>query len=132
MEAGVEFSACDLPEASRFILHILAAVAAQEARTISDRTRAALQAAKCRGIKLGATNAACRNLSSEARQRGAERTAQAAADSYSAVAPIVRDLREKGLSLRRIAAELDSRGISTRNGRSWNPVQVTRVFKYTA
>ena len=43
MEAGVEFRACDLPEASRFILHVMAAVAEQEARAISDRTRAAFR-----------------------------------------------------------------------------------------
>src|ERR1700683_5698599 len=53
MEAGVEFEACDFPQANRLTIHILAAVAEHETRMISDRTRAALSAAKSRGTVLG-------------------------------------------------------------------------------
>jgi DNA invertase Pin-like site-specific DNA recombinase len=58
MDAGVEFLACDQPFASRLTLHILAAVAEDEARRLSERTKAALQAAKARGRKLGSPVAA--------------------------------------------------------------------------
>jgi DNA invertase Pin-like site-specific DNA recombinase len=51
MESGVEFVAVDMPETNRLILHILAAVA--ELEMLSQRTKAALQAAKARGVKLG-------------------------------------------------------------------------------
>jgi DNA invertase Pin-like site-specific DNA recombinase len=132
MESGVEFRACDLPDCSRFILHVMAAVAEQEARAISDRTRAALKAAKARGILLGASNAASRNLSDEARRRGARRTAEVAATSYAEVSPVVQELRVGGLSLQAIALELDARGLFTRTGRPWNAVQVSRVLKYAA
>src|SRR5580693_3236845 len=53
MEAGVEFVAVDFPQANRLTVHILAAVAEHEASMISARTKAALQAAKARGVQLG-------------------------------------------------------------------------------
>lgn len=46
LESGVEIAAADMPEANRFLLHVMAAVAEHEAQAISDRTRAALAAAK--------------------------------------------------------------------------------------
>src|SRR6266404_9881891 len=58
MDGGVEFVACDQPFASPLTLHILAAVAEDEARRISERTKAALQAARARGTKLGSPVAA--------------------------------------------------------------------------
>jgi hypothetical protein len=53
MESGVEFACCDNPHADRPTIHILAAVAEDEASRISERTKAALQAAKTRGVSLG-------------------------------------------------------------------------------
>jgi DNA invertase Pin-like site-specific DNA recombinase len=60
MESGVEFTAVDFPQANRLTVHILAAVAEHEAKMISERSKAALAAAKRRGVKLGGdrTNAA--------------------------------------------------------------------------
>jgi DNA invertase Pin-like site-specific DNA recombinase len=52
MESNVEFEAADFPQANRLTIHILAAVAEHEARMLSERTRAALGAAKARGTRL--------------------------------------------------------------------------------
>ena len=52
-ESGVEFHAVDFPQANCLMVHILAAVAEHEAKVISERTKAALAAAKRRGVKLG-------------------------------------------------------------------------------
>ena len=57
MESGVEFHAVDFPQANRLTVHILAAVAEHEAKMISERTKAALAAAKRRDVKLGVIEA---------------------------------------------------------------------------
>ena len=46
MESGVDFIACDNPHANKLTIHILAAVAEDEAKRISERTKAALAAYK--------------------------------------------------------------------------------------
>jgi len=53
MESGVEFQAVDMPYVNKLTIHILAAVAEHEREAISERTKAALGAAKARGTKLG-------------------------------------------------------------------------------
>jgi DNA invertase Pin-like site-specific DNA recombinase len=127
MESGVEFVACDNPQANRLTVHILAAVAEQEARMISQRTKDALAAYKARGGRLG-TN----NLTRDGMLRGAERAAEAhraaKADAYSDLLPVARKLRSQGLSYNAIAKELDAMGYETRRGKTWNAAQVQRVL----
>ena len=133
MDSKVPFVCCDNPHANRLTLHILAAVAEAEAVAISQRTKAALAAYKARGGKLGGQLPQCRNLTPEAtakgRQHAAEARAVAAVEAYADLSPIMADLRSKGLSLQAIADELNTQGHTTRNGRSWNPVQVSRVLE---
>jgi DNA invertase Pin-like site-specific DNA recombinase len=134
LDAGVEFRACDVPDASRLLLHILSAVAEAEAAAISQRTKAALQAARERGTRLGAQNPASRNLSVEATARG--RAAGQAANRAKAVAafadvlPTIAALREEGLSLRGIAARLDVE--YPRENGSWQAPQVKRILDRAA
>jgi DNA invertase Pin-like site-specific DNA recombinase len=135
MESGVDFVACDNPHANRLTIHILAAVAEDEAYRISERTKAALAAYKARGGQLGATLPACRNLTLQARARGAKAAgavvAALALAAYADLAPIVRELRGRGLSQKAIADELNAQGHTTRRGKLWNQVQVMRVLNLT-
>jgi DNA invertase Pin-like site-specific DNA recombinase len=133
MNAGTEFVACDYPAANRLTLHIMAAVAENEAKAISDRTKAALAAYKARGGKLGGHLPQCRNLTPEAIAKGRERSAlaraKAAAEAYADVAPMMKEWRADGMTLDGIAGKLNSEGHTTRKGKPWNPVQVARVLE---
>lgn len=124
MDAGVEFVAVDQPFASRLTLHILSAVAEDEARRISERTKAALAAAKARGIKLGSPRA-----------RETVAGARAARSSYvkranATTKAVIKDIQSSGIeTLTGLARALQARGIKTPAGRTtWQPVQVARLL----
>jgi hypothetical protein len=132
LESGAEFVAVDNPHANRLTIHILAAVAEDEARRISDRTKAALTAAKRRGVKLGASRNECRNLTLESRQRGAAAASEAvkrqADEAYADLWPFFAELRP-ALSFQQIATVLNLRGERTRRGKAWNDVAVMRACR---
>jgi len=122
MDSRVEFVACDMPQASRLTLHILAAVAEHEREMISGRTKAALAAAKARGIKLGSPDAsAARVLAAQANRTAADRFA-------GTVRPLIESLQAQGLGLRAIARELDRRGIATARAGGWHAGTVKAVL----
>lgn len=129
MKAGIDFVACDMPQASRFTIHIYAALAEQERVFISERTKAALQAAKARGVKLGTDN-----LTEEGRVKGSQRASEArkekALQYASEVHPVIKELRDKGMSLRQIASELNQRHILTARGEAgkWKAMQVKVIL----
>lgn len=128
MESKVDFIACDFPEASSLTLHIMAAVAEHEAKAISARTKAALAAAKERGVKLGMDN-----LTVAARVKGNTRGIQAikeGADVFAArVKPTIEALKGKGLSLRGIAAELNKLNVPTPRGKLWTATAVKNAIE---
>ena len=53
MEEGIGLTVAEMPTATDFQLHIFAALAQEERRLISERTKAALYQAKKRGVELG-------------------------------------------------------------------------------
>ena len=136
MESGVEFRACDMPHANRLTVHIMAAVAEDEARRISERTKSALAAYKARGGRLGAANPVCRRLTREDRMKGAaasgKRTASVAREAHVEATAIARGLHQEGMSLRAIAGELNGRGFYTRMGKPWTQVQIHRILQRPA
>jgi DNA invertase Pin-like site-specific DNA recombinase len=136
MEAGTPFVCCDNPHATPLTIHILAAVAEDEAKRISARTKAALTAYKAvreTAGKLGAALPQCRNLTDEARRKGHERgvkaAAERAAERAASIGPVVRELRRQGATLQAVAEELNTRGYVTRRGKPWSHVAVLRLLK---
>jgi DNA invertase Pin-like site-specific DNA recombinase len=132
-EHGVVF--CDLPQIppgamGKFFVTLMAAVAELEAGLISQRTKAALEAAKARGIKLGGRRERRGDLAVATVLGHAAQSARARA--YAAdVLPYIDAARQAGaLSLREIAAALVARGIKTPSGgERWQAEQVRAVLR---
>jgi DNA invertase Pin-like site-specific DNA recombinase len=121
-KAGIEFVACDMPNANRLTVGIMAVVAQEERRMISERTRAALQAARERGVKLGGYRGAS---APDAALATAARVAKADAHA-DRLAPVLAELRD--MSLHQVAAELTRRGIVTPRGGAWTATAVRRAI----
>jgi DNA invertase Pin-like site-specific DNA recombinase len=109
----VAFKVVDLPSANNFMLHIMLSVAEQEREMISARTKAALQAAKDRGQRLGSpTTAAILKDRSTAFAEGLK----------AIVVPMM------GMSSRAIAAALNAQGVLTSTGGEWSNRTVLRML----
>lgn len=129
MEAGVEFVACDLPQANRFTIHVMAALAEQEAALISSRTKAALAAAKARGTQLGGSRWNSGDIASKGSVASVRVRQEEAAKRASDLLPMIEAIRAEGaVSLRQIAAVLNERSIPTARGGEWSAVQVSRII----
>ena len=127
MDAGVDFIAVDMPYANPLTVHILAAVAQHERGMISERTKAALQAAKARGVKLGSPDPGKGS-------RAGVTAHKAKADRFAAnVAPVIGEIEGSGVrTLAGIAKALNARGIATARGGDWYPATVRNVVLRTA
>ena len=123
-KAGVDFIAVDMPNANRLTVRLMAVIAQEEREMISARTKAALGAAKARGVLLGGWKGG-----PVVDGRLGVMAVQQQADRYAAeVGPVVAGLREQGMSLRLVAAELASRGVRTARGGAWTAAAVRAVL----
>lgn len=123
MDSGVEFVAVDNPHANKLTVHILAAVAQHEREMISERTKAALQAAKARGTRLGNPRI------DRAAVMGRAVLKEANASYAANVLPIIREIQAAGFSsANAVAAKLNERKVPTRRGGRWSHVQVGAIL----
>lgn len=132
-DGDVDFVACDAPYANRFMINLFAAIAEHEREMISQRTKAALAAAKARGVRLGNPNGAaallpgCREAAAKGGAAARERADQRAAQ----VIPLLRQLEASGCTtVRAMASALHAQGVPSPSGRNvWYPQQVRRVLR---
>lgn len=119
-DTKVKLRVASIPHADTFQLHIHAALAEMERDFISARTKAALQSAKARGVKLGGMRDATMKRND---------AAKAKADRFaSSVHPIITSLRDAGETLQAIADALNIAGQPTPRGGSWTATAVKRVI----
>jgi DNA invertase Pin-like site-specific DNA recombinase len=117
METGVEFAVADMPNADRFQLHLFAALAEKEAEVISQRTKAALAAAKDRGTELG--------------KHGKVLAARNQAEAMDRLEPIAADLlalKAEGMSVRKMVEALNTRSIPSPAGGKWHPASLHKAL----
>jgi len=119
LESGVKFTAIDMPNADRFMLHVYAAMAEEEGRRISERTMAALAAAKARGVRLGANGAA---LASRHKADAMERA--------KGIEGTLRHLIQvERLTFSRAADRMNAMQVPTAGGKLWHSTSVFRAWK---
>jgi hypothetical protein len=95
-----------------------------EGRMIAARTRAALAAAKARGVVLGGWRGGPKvdgQLGAEANKKQAEAFAVT-------LAPVIAEMHTRGLTLRQIAGELRAQGIRMPRGGQWSASGVRNVL----
>lgn len=139
MESGVSFVAADMPSVNRMTIHILAAVAEEEARAISKRTKDALAAAKARGTQLGGTRyrketgEVVMTLTDDTRIKATAVRKSKAAAKVNDLLPLIETIKGSlgpQASLAGIAKALNLRGVKTPRGKvgAWSAVQVSRLL----
>jgi DNA invertase Pin-like site-specific DNA recombinase len=120
MASRVPFIVAELgADADPFMLHLYAALAEKERRMISVRTKEALGAAKQRGTRLGRYGAECLSLQNQAQ----------AVERARSLAPLLADMKARGLSSRAMVTELKLQQVPTPSGGRWHPQTVMRALR---
>lgn len=124
----VKFVCCDLPDANELTINIIGAIAQNERKLISDRTKSALSELKKRGVKLGSPE----NLTKQARKKGSLKMKENATLNPNNIKAkkVIQLLNENGMSLREITKELNESGFKTSTNCQFHPEQVRRLLNY--
>ena len=118
LDANVEIKCADMPEANRLLLQMLAVFSEHERQMIRARTKAALQAAKARGVELGKNGKVL-----------AELNKQEAANFAKTIIPHIEDAKANGCqSLRQICKYLNNMNIKTQTQGLWHPTSIKRIL----
>lgn len=117
MESGIKFAIAELPNATEFQIHLYAALSQEERRLISERTKAALAAAKRRGTILGKNGAVL-----------AQQNIKAANNFAHDLKGMLIDLRDSGMTYKEIADDMNDRGIASFTGGEWHGMTVKRAY----
>jgi DNA invertase Pin-like site-specific DNA recombinase len=126
LDSKVKFVAVDFPEANELTIHILAAVAQNEAKIISQRTKAAFAAKKARGEKMGTPE----NLKNEHRLKGhaTNKSKALANENNTRAAAYIQKLLPYGRSCNVMANQLNKANFKTSKGKEFTAMQVLRII----
>ena len=130
LESDVEIVFCDFPQANKMVLHILAAISQYEAELTASRTKAALQAKKARGAKLGNPEHLLdkhEQAIANSNKTNSEK-AKKNPNNKRAVA-FLKVMISQGKSLTEMTDILNSEGFVTAQGCKFVPATVRRLIK---
>ncbi|WP_332848145.1 recombinase family protein [Massilia sp. S19_KUP03_FR1] len=125
LETGCDFVAVDMPKANKVMIQMHAVMAEWERDEISKRTKAALSAAKARGIALGTQGLTNLKPNIDARKAEANLFAEKLRGQFDG-------FRLRNLTQRQMVEELNELGIRTPAGYLWKLIQVQRLIKRLA
>ncbi len=126
MNSGIKFIAVDMPSATELTIHIYSAIAEDEAKRISKRTKDALAVKKTQGIKLGSPQ----NLTNASRELAIKSIKSKALNNENNIRAkaMINLLKANGLTLQAIANELNASGFKTSKGGQFMPMQIKRLL----
>ena len=129
---AVDIKVACMPYADKFQLHLYAALAEQERDFISARTKAALQAAKARGVKLGgaANVGKTHKVSSKTKLDNQKKYVTQTQPKYEYLRPALTNMRDNNYTYQQCADNLNLMGTLTPNNSKWCPVKVSRALTY--
>ena len=127
-ESAVNFICCDMPEANTLTVGLMACMAEYERKRISENTKAALKAAKARGVKLGnprLDEVRCTDITAAQTARIAKAKAR-----NSEILDVINEIQSDAgeLSLRAISRRLNEAGYKTSRGKDWQATSVKRIL----
>ena len=129
---AVDIKVACMPYADKFQLHLYAALAEQERDFISARTKAALQAAKARGVKLGgaANVGKTHKVSSKTKLDNQKKYVTQTQPKYEYLRPALTNMRDNNYTYQQCADNLNLMGTLTPNNSKWCPVKISRALTY--
>jgi DNA invertase Pin-like site-specific DNA recombinase len=126
-DSGIDFVACDMPNADKLSVGIIALLAQRERQLISERTMAGLAVAKQRGVVLGNPNP------KKSLRKAVEANIKRKQEFAAAAIKSIREIRSTGVeTLSRIADCMNKRGEKTPRGGTWTATAVKRVLECAA
>lgn len=135
LESNVRFVCCDMPTIDRSMIQMLSVMAEAEARNASQRTLAAMAAAKARGTVLGRQDDTIKEYAAQGNKASAEARLDVSKKHAANLEDMVRDIEQDAarnnvkVTMRYLAKELNAReAVTPRGGTKWSPMQVSRVL----
>jgi DNA invertase Pin-like site-specific DNA recombinase len=122
--SGVDFIFADMPSATKLVIGIMALVAEDEAKRISDRIKAGFVVKRNRGEKMGNPE----NFNNEGRAKGSETNKKIASEKNKQTYWFAKSLRDSGKTLKEIKLKLIEGGFKTIDNNDWGESQISRLL----